>query len=126
MAQNDSLSSKQRKAIASLLSQRTIEDAANAIGVSSRTVYRWMDSADFRIALLEAEGEAIDTATRRLIGGKDAALDTLAELMENANSESVRKQAANDWLDQLLKLRELRNVEKRLTVLEADFYDKNK
>jgi len=121
MAQNVSLSSKQRKAIASLLSQRTIEDAAKSTGISSRTIYRWMVSDAFRTALLDAEGQAVDAATRRLIGGKDVALDTLADLMVKAESESVRRQAASDWLAHLIKMRELRNIEKRLTALEAAF-----
>ena len=121
MAQNVSLSSKQRKAIVSLLSQRTIEDAAKSTGISSRTIYRWMVSDVFRNALLEAESQAVDEATRRLIGGKDTALDTLADLMTKAESESVRRQAASDWLAHLIKMRELRNIEKRLTALEAAF-----
>jgi DNA-directed RNA polymerase specialized sigma24 family protein len=121
MAQIDSLSSKQRKAIVSLLSQRTIEDAAKFSGISSRTIYRWMVSDVFRIALLDAEGQAVDQATRRLIGGKDTALDTLADLMLKAESESVRRQAASDWLAHLIKMRELRNIENRLTALEAAF-----
>jgi transposase-like protein len=126
MAQNDSLSSKQRKAIAALLSQRTIEDAANRIGISSRTIYRWMESDVFRTALLDAECQAVDEATRRLIGGKDTALDTLADLMVKAESESVRRQAASNWLAQLLKMRELRNIEQRLIALETTIYGENK
>jgi hypothetical protein len=42
--------------------------------------------------------------------------------MTKAKSESVRKQAASDWLAHLIKLRELRNIEKRLTALEAAIY----
>jgi len=121
MSQIDGLSSKQRKAIAALLSSRTIEDAAKAIAITSRTIYRWMESNEFRNALLEAEGLAVDVATRRLIGGNDVALDTLADLMVKAESESVRRQAASDWLTHLIKMRELRNIEKRLTALEAAF-----
>jgi hypothetical protein len=119
MSQIDGLSSKQRKAIAALLSERTIEDAAKAIVITSRTIYRWMESNEFRNALLEAEGLAVDAATRRLISGNDVALDTLADLMVKAESESVRRQAASDWLTHLIKMRELRNIEKRLTALEA-------
>jgi hypothetical protein len=126
MSENDALSSKQRKAIAALLSERTIEAAAQVAGINARTIYRWMDSSDFRQALLEIEIDAIDAAARRLIGGKDAALDTLAELMLNADSESVRKQAACDWLDYLLKLRELRSIEKRLIALEETINGKDK
>jgi transposase len=123
MAEFVRLTGKQNRAIAALLAHRTIEEAAKGIGISSRTIYRWLESNGFRQALLQAEGRVVDEAARRLIGGKDVALDTLAELMESAESESVRRQAASNWLEQLIRIRELRNIEKRLSALEEVFHE---
>ena len=123
MAEFVRLKGKQNRAIAALLAHRTIEEAAKGIGISSRTIYRWLESNEFRQALLQAEGRVVDEAARRLIGDKDVALDTLAELMESAESESVRRQAASNWLEQLIRIRELRNIEKRLSALEEVFHE---
>ena len=61
----------------------------------------------------------MDAASRRLLAGQSQALDTLGDLMQGATSEQVRRQAARDWLDMWLKVRELRDLENRITELEA-------
>lgn len=123
MAEKSELTPRRKKAIVSLLSCKNVPAAAIAAKIGERTLYRWMAEPEFKAALMSAEGDAIDQAARRLIIGQDQALDTLEDLMENANSERVRREAANDWLTHLLKIRELRNVEQRLAELEAAVYD---
>jgi hypothetical protein len=123
MARNGSpegLSERQRRAIAALLSARNVGEAARAANVGQRTLYRWLADAGFRAALLEAEGDAIDAATRRLVGLTEAAIDTLTTVMNDAEApRGVQLRAAQGVLDYLLKLRELRNVEERLSRLEG-------
>ena len=46
------------------------------------------------------------------------ALDTLSELMTTAESESVRRAAASEWLANCLTIRQETELEKRLTELE--------
>jgi hypothetical protein len=123
MAEIQGLKPRQRRAIAALLSSRNVQDAAQAVRVGERTLYRWLaDDADFRKALTIAESALIDDTTRRLISGATAALDALAGLITSAESESVKKAAASDWLAHLIKLRELRDIEQRLADLEAAVY----
>ena len=74
MSLNDTLTTKQRKAIATMLTKPTTEAAAQAAGIAKRTLYRWLELPAFRDALKAAEGLAIDNAARRLAGGMDAAL----------------------------------------------------
>lgn len=64
----------------------------------------------------------IEHAQNRLITGQAAALDTLEELMQRAESESVRRQAALDWLTLLIRYREIGEFEDRLTTLERTIH----
>lgn len=114
------LTNRQQRAIAALLASRSIADAAQAVDVTDRTLYRWMQIPEFKAALASAEGELIDGATRRLLQLQDAAITTVALVMADEKySPTVRLRAAGIVLDHLLKLRELRNVEQRLAALEA-------
>lgn len=120
MATSGALSAKQNKAIAALLSSKTVLGAAEMAGVSARTLTRWLADADFRAALLEAESEAIDAATRRLIGLQGVAIDCLHETLSDRKAlPGIRMRAAQSILDFLMKLRDLRNIEKRLAALES-------
>ncbi len=123
MAENgnpNELSERQRRAIAALLSARNVSEAAQAAQVGERTLRRWLAEPTFRAALTGAEGQAIDAATRRLVSLTDSAIDVLTTVMQDPDAPSgVRLRAAQGVLDNLLRLRELRNVEERLTRLEG-------
>lgn len=119
------LSSRQRKAIAALLSTRNVSEAAQASHVGERTLYRWLTLPDFRAAVTEAEGEAIDAAARRLIGLQDDAITTLQAVLDDSQAgAAVKLRAAQAVLDYLLKLREVRSIEQRLTELEKRMTNK--
>lgn len=123
MASNGKLTYKQRKAIAALLSEPTVQRAAEKAGVGERTLHRWLDeNLRFQEGLTLAESRAIDKATRRLVILQDEAIQTIEEIMTDDNAPaSTRLRAATSVLDYLLKLRELRNVEQRLAALEEAY-----
>lgn len=120
MAENGrKLSTKQKRAIAALLSQKSVTAAAESAGVGRRTLHRWLQDAEFRAALTRAEGDAIDQATRRLIAMASKAADELEAILSDIDSTpAVRLRAIELIFENALKLRELRNVEKRLEALE--------
>jgi UDP-N-acetyl-D-mannosaminuronic acid transferase (WecB/TagA/CpsF family) len=118
MAENDSLNRNQQKAIAALIESRTISDAALVVGVSERTLYRYLENVEFRAALTQAERGLIDGAGFRLMAGQEQALDTLEALMTKARSDNVKRLAAHDWLDFSFKWRDT-SIEQRLNALEA-------
>ena len=114
----------QRKAVASLLKYKTIGEAAEAVGINPRTLHRWLGDPGFRLVLSQAEGEAIDLITRRLLVMGDKALDSIEGVLDcpDQPGASNRRLAALAILGQLLKLRELRNIESRLTDLEKEVF----
>lgn len=113
------LTSRQQRAIAALLASKNVSEAAHAAGVGERTLYRWLAEDDaFRAGLNRVEGQMLDTAARRLLSLQEQAVGTLEYLLIQAESESVRLRAAQVAIETSLKLRELRDVERRLTALE--------
>jgi hypothetical protein len=123
MAQNGTpikkITPRRQRAIAALLSSKNVVEAAENAHVGRRTLCRWMTDPAFRTALIEAEGAAIDAATRRLIGLQDGAVNTLNEILTSSGtSAGLKLRASQSVLDYLLKLRELRSFEQRLLELE--------
>ena len=119
MNKTGALSAKQTAVIAALLETRTVADAAEKTGTPTRTIYRWLLQDDFKAALQTAETGLIDEAVRRLLGMQQTALTALQVVMVARDTPpGARVAAARTVLDAMLKLRELRTVEERLTALE--------
>ena len=117
------LKPKQNKAIKALLEYRTVGAAAAAAGVAERTIYRWFEVPVFRAALARAEGDAIDQATRNLLALSNSAIGVFKDILNDKDiSPGIRLRAADRVMDHLIRLRELRDVEQRLTALEAKVY----
>lgn len=122
MSENVSLTAKQHRAIAALISSPTVGEAAKAAGVSERTLARWMGDPDFRMALGVVESDMIDGAVRCMIGDLTANHDTMRAIRDDpTNGPAVRLRAAVALSDDFLRWRELRNVEARLASLEAAY-----
>jgi hypothetical protein len=120
MSQNVHLTPKQHRAIVALLTTPALSAAAEKAGVCSKTLTRWMGEPAFLAELKDKQSEVIDQASVRLVGGLEIALNTLVRLMLSAESESVRRAAASEWLDKCLTLREQTDIERRLAILEKD------
>jgi hypothetical protein len=120
VAKNGILSAKQRQGIEALMLSKSTAAAAAAAGVPHRTMCRWIKDDDaFRVALSAAETAAIGGASRRLCALAGLALDALEGILRSSDSsDSVKVRAADSILGSLLKLRELRDVEVRLSELE--------
>jgi hypothetical protein len=116
---DDGINTKHQKAIAALLSERTIGEAAKRAGVGERTLYTWLADPAFRDALREAERGVLDDVTRRLTAGQRLALDTLEKLIQSARHESTKLTACVQWLNLFVKYRDMQDIDQRLTALEA-------
>jgi hypothetical protein len=104
--------------IASLLASKSVESAAAAAGIGTRTAWRWMADANFRRRLAEARRDALERAMTRLQESCTRAAINLDELQQSAENESVRLSASRCILELALRSAELQDVQERLSALE--------
>lgn len=85
--------------LAALLSSGTVREAASAAGLPIRTLYDRMNAPDFQILYREARADVLREATNNLNKRVQAAVDTIAEIMTDAeNNPAIRLQAAQTIL----------------------------
>ena len=110
---------KKEEAIAALLSQRSIEDAARVVGIAVRTLYRWLEIPEFREAYFKARRQAYGQATARLQQASSAAASIILTLMLDPNVPAAsRLRAAQGVLEHGARAIELEDLEGRLEQLE--------
>ena len=110
---------KQEEAIAALLVQRNVDEAAKSISIAPRTLIRWMKLPEFQTAYREARRAAFGQAVARLQQGTAAAATTLLKTMiDPATPPSVRVRAAEAIFNHAAKAIEIEDVEVRVTALE--------
>jgi transposase-like protein len=115
----EKLGRKQEDAIAALLSQRNIEEAARAAGVGTRTLIRWLKLAEFGKEYRKARREAVHQSIARLQQATGAASTIVLKLLTDPNvPAAVRLRAAECVFDRALKGVELEDIEARLSELE--------
>lgn len=99
---------------------RSIEAAAAAAGVPRRTAYTWLERADFRVALDAAEGQNVDAVARRSVAALTHCEGLyLTMLADKSKPDAIRLRAAQLLSDLALRLWEARNVDRRLSDMEA-------
>jgi Arc/MetJ family transcription regulator len=110
---------KMEAAIAALLTARNNEEAAKAVGVSSKTLLRWQKLPEFERAYREARMAAFRQATARLQQASSPAVTTLLKIMvDPAAPMAVKARCAYYILDQTKKAIETEEIEARVTELE--------
>ena len=111
---------KKEEAIAALLSQRNVEEAARVAGIGTRTLLRWLKIPEFLSAYREARRAAFGQAVARLQQGASAAATTLLKTMiDPGTPASVRVRAAECVINHANKGIEIEDIEARLAALEA-------
>lgn len=115
------LTTPQRRAIAALLSARSVSDAARTASVSERSLYRWLsENSAFQSELQRQETLLVDATLASLSGELATSASTLADIRDDVMvSESVRLRASVALVDVLLRLQELRALTARLDRLEG-------
>jgi len=110
---------KQEDAIAALLSQRNIEEAARSTGIAVRTLLRWLQKSEFQTAYREARRDAFAQSIGRLQQAASAAVSTLLKIMVDATAPAAsRVRAADCVLGHAAKAIELADIEFRVAELE--------
>ena len=110
---------KMEDAIAALLTQRNVDEAARAAGIGTRTLLRWLQLPEFQKAYRDARRAAFSQSIARLQQGASAAATTLLKTMIDPNTPaSVRIRAAECVMNHALKAIETEDIEARVTELE--------
>lgn len=128
MAENGTDSQKtitprQARAIAALLTSGTVSSAATTSGTAVRTLHRWLsEDESFKAALQDAESEILDGAARRLLSLHARAIDAVAAILDAEDAEDIspalKLRAAVAVIDATGKLMALRRLEARVADLE--------
>ena len=116
------LSRTQLSAIPHLAAGNSIRATADTIGVSERSIRRWLRQPEFAAALREAEKEVWNATVRKLRALGEKAVNTLGRVLEDPGATpSARIQAARAILDGIAKaeaLSRLQDLEDRVRALE--------
>ena len=110
---------KKEEAIVALLTQRNVEEAAKAIGISTQTLVRWMKLPEFLTAYREARRAAYGQSIARLQQATTAAVSTLLKIMVDTNTPaSTRVRAADSVINHATKAIEIEDIDARVAALE--------
>lgn len=93
--------------IAALISSGTIAKAAEAAGISSRTIYERMTHREFKAAYRAAKSDLIRQAVFNMDNKLTDAINTIAEIMNDKTANpAIRLQAAQTILNNAQKFAE--------------------
>jgi hypothetical protein len=110
---------KKEEAIAALLTQRNVEEAARVAGIGTQTLMRWLKIPEFQVEYRQARRDTFSQSIARLQQGSSAAVSTLLKIMIDPNAPaSTRVRAADSVLDHAAKAIELEDIEARVAELE--------
>ena len=110
---------KKEEAIAALLTQRNVEEAARAAGIGTQTLLRWLKIPEFGQEYRKARREAVHQAVARMQQATGAAASVVLKLMTDPNvPAAVKLRAAECVFDRAFKGVELEDIEARLAELE--------
>ncbi|MGA2150259.1 MAG: hypothetical protein ABSH49_35495 [Bryobacteraceae bacterium] len=112
---------KHEKAIAALMTQRNVEEAARVAGIGKRTLYRWQQEPEFQDAYREAKQAAVSQSMARLQYASSAAASTLLKLIVDPSTPaSVKARVADSILNHAVKATEMEAIEARAQTAESD------
>lgn len=113
------LGHKKEGAIVALLSNPSIEQAARAVPIATKTLLRWLKEPEFEAAYRQARRAAFGQSIARLQQASGAAVSTLLKIMVDLSAPaSTRVRAAESVLDHGARAIEIEDIEVRVAELE--------
>lgn len=113
------LSPNKEKLLAALLTSRTKKEAAEAVGISERTMRTYFEDPEFCKRYREAFAQVVQDATRQAQQLLAPALSTLESVMADEDiPAAARVNAAKIALDYAVRLTDQNDLAERLTALE--------
>lgn len=111
------LNPKQRR-ILPLLLTNNLTDACRLSGISRKAVWEWRKEEGFQNALEAARRAAFTDGLDLVKGNIQAAIKTLADLMETAERDADKIRCAQTILEHGVALKRAEDLEKRIADLE--------
>jgi len=116
---NQQLTSRQHRAVQSLITGTSISDAAKQANIHERTLYRWLQEEQFQSAVRRARQLSLTQLATHLQHMAGRAAGTLDEIMEDKNATSAsRVSAARYTMDMFYKAATLEDIMERLMAIE--------
>ena len=110
---------KKEEAIAAMLSQPSLEAAARSIGISVKTLHRWLKIPEFHRSYFDARREVVSQANARMQQNAGFAAATLLKTMVSQDvPASVRVRAALSVMQIAQKSFQDEDLEMRLAAVE--------
>jgi hypothetical protein len=110
---------KKEEAIIALLTHRNVEEAAKAVGLAPKTLFRWLQVPEFDADYRKARRDAFRQSVARLQQASGAAVTTLLKLAVDPNAPAaVKARAAYYILTLGTKAMETEDIDVRVTELE--------
>jgi transposase-like protein len=118
---------QKEEAIAALLSERTVEEAARAVGIGVNTLLRWQKVPEFAAAYRDARRAVYAQSIARLQKASSAAVTTLLKVMvDPATPPAVKVRAADIILARGAEGIVIEDCDARLTEVERAVLLKSK
>lgn len=119
MAQNGTLSTKQRRFVGALVGARSVRDAAEAASVSERSAWRYLSDGRVKAEIANRQDGMLAQVTAGLVDDMATARQVLREVMEARRTPvGVRVRAAGMILNYGLRFAELVALAERVARLE--------
>ncbi len=119
MAKQDGKARLHELAIAALMTEPTIEAAAQRAGITGRTLQAWLTQEEFIGKWNAAKRALVQTATTRLRSGMIASIAALEQIRDDKETPaSVKVSASRTILEFALRASELEDLSERLDRLE--------
>ena len=107
--------------IAALLDHGTIRAAAQAAGISERTLYDRMNKGEFQALYKAAKADLIRAAVLNINRQLQAAIDTVVEVMQDPDTNAaVRLQAAQTILNNAGKFAQRLQVDETSVIIQQE------
>lgn len=109
------------RALQALLTQPTKKAAAEAVGISTRTLQTYLADPEFQAEYKKAFGQLVDDATRQAQQSLNPAISALRSIVEDDDeNSSARISAARTLLEYGLRLTEISDILSELSTVEGD------
>lgn len=108
------------KALACLMVHKTKKEAAEAAGITDRTLREYMRDPEFCVAYKKAAAGVMDGATRQLQQSLSSSIERLQKIVEDDNANSAAHiQAARTLLEYGLRFTEFNDILRELETAEG-------